>query len=109
MAKKESYINYQHGILIYAFLRNYINKNQIEELYILETGTARGYSSICMSKAIIDSSSKGIINTIDYLPSNKKMYWNCIKDFEGKHTRFELLKDWEEELSNIKFVEGKSK
>jgi len=37
------------------------------------------------------------------------MYWNCIKDFEGKHTRFELLKDWEEELSNINFVDGKSK
>ena len=37
------------------------------------------------------------------------MYWNCIKDFEGKHTRLELLKDWEEELSNIKFLEGKSK
>ena len=109
VVKKESDINYQHGILIYALLRNYINKNQTEDLCILETGTALGYSSICMSKAIIDSSSKGIINTIDYLPSNKKMYWNCIKDFEGKHTRLELLNDWREELSNIKFLEGKSK
>ena len=32
VVKKESDINYQHGILIYAFLRNYINKNQIFDI-----------------------------------------------------------------------------
>ena len=36
----------------------------------------------------------------------KRMYWNCIKDSEGKKTFAELLKEWENELSNIIFVQG---
>ena len=106
---KKSKLNYQHGRILYSVLSNYLKKNSLKEINIIETGTARGFSSICMSKAINDSRKKGIIHTCDIIPHNKKIYWNCIDDTESKKTRKELLNHWEEELKNIKFYEGKSK
>ncbi len=106
---KDSEINYQHGILLYSFLKNYIEKFKVEKVTVLETGTARGYSSVCMSKAINESDCEGEVITVDYLPCDKKIFWNCIKDFEGKHTRYELLSEWESELDNITFLTGKTK
>lgn len=105
---KKSDLNFNHGRLLYSYLSKYISefKENNDQLTILETGTARGFSSICMSKAIIDRETKGKIITIDCLPHNKKMFWNCISDLEGKKTREELLCKWQIELSNIVFIQG---
>ena len=108
IVKKKSSINYQHGRLLYSYLRKYIEDNNIKKINILEIGTARGFSSICMSKAINDAEIKGVINTIDIIPHKKKIYWNCIDDFEGKKTRENLLSLWSEELKNINFLTGPS-
>jgi len=106
---KKSKVNYYHGKLLYVILNDYIMRNHLDELTILETGTARGFSSICMSKALNETNQRGKIYTIDILPNEKKMYWNCIDDHEGKKTRLELLSQWQKELKNIKFYTGKSK
>jgi len=106
---KKSEINFQHGKLIYSILRNYIETKKYQNLIILETGTARGFSSICMSKALTDSKVNGKIYSIDYLPHNHAMYWNSISDHGGKLSRNDLLKNWEQEKNNIIFLEGKTK
>ncbi len=106
---KKSKLNYQHGRILYSVLSNYLKKNSLKKINIIETGTARGFSSICMSKAINDASKEGTIHTCDIIPHNKKIYWNCIDDTESKKTRKELLNNWHEELKNIKFYKGKSK
>ena len=103
---KKNKINFQHGRILYAFLRHYIIKNNLTNVTILETGTSRGFSSVCMSKAINDSSIIGKIITFDILPHNKKMYWNAISDHNGKRSRSELLSKWSKELINIIFIEG---
>ena len=105
---KKSSINYQHGRILYAELCNYIQKNSISNVIILETGTARGFSSVCMSKAITDCELDGEINTIDILPNNKKIYWNSISDIDGKKTRLELLQSWNEYTDRIIFHTGNS-
>ena len=51
---KGSEICYEHGRLLYAVLCDYISKNLKSNLTIVETGTARGFSSICMAKAMED-------------------------------------------------------
>jgi predicted O-methyltransferase YrrM len=106
---KKTPINYQHGRVIYSELMSYIKKRNIKNFNILETGSARGFSSICLSRALIDSHVKGKIYSIDILPVKKKIYWNCISDLEGKKSRKELLKDWDYELKNINYIQGKSK
>ena len=105
---KKSEINYQHGRILYTELSNYIQKNLTGKIDILETGTARGFSSICMSKAIEDHNCDGEIHTIDILPNNKKIYWNCISDIDGKKTRIELLKNWSNYIGRIRFYRGNS-
>ena len=72
----------------------------------METGTSRGFSSICMSKAIIDSNINGRVITFDIIPHNKKMFGNIYKDHEGLFTRYEILKPWKEEVNKILFIEG---
>lgn len=107
IVKKESKLNYEHGRLVYSCLRNYLKdfENKKESVMILETGTARGFSSLCMSKALEDSCINGKIVTLDCLPHNEKMFWNCIDDLEGKKTRAELLQPWKKLLNNIIFLQ----
>jgi len=110
---KKTPINLNHGRVLYTMLRKYIDNNKYKfqdaGICIIETGTARGFSSICMSKALIDSKMSGKIFTIDIIPHNTKMYWNVIDDFEGKKSRNELISYWAEEIKKINFIHGKSK
>ena len=109
--KKES-LNYFHGRLLYSVLSKYLEENKkklTKKILILETGTARGFSALCMSKAIRDSNSEGTILTLDCIPHNKKIYWNCIVDNDGPCTRSELLNGWPKELNNIIFFQGWTK
>ncbi len=91
MVKKKSEICYVHGRLLYACLFRHIKEQKLDYINILETGTAHGFSSLCMAKAMSDAQIFGKINTFDVLPHETKMYWNCIDDHKGKHTRAELL------------------
>ena len=91
---KKSNLNYQHGRLLYSSLSSYIHKASAPFVNIVESGTARGFSSLCMAKALNDNNAFGKIITFDVLPHHHKMYWNCIDDLEGKKTRSELLKNY---------------
>ena len=104
---KKSKINIQHGKILYGLTNKILKKKN--KICILETGTARGFSSVCMAKAINDSGKDGKIYTVDFLPHKKKMYWNCIRDIEGKQTRMDLLSNYKSELKRINFLEGFSK
>ncbi len=108
VVKKESAINYQHGRILYSKLSKYIKEKDIKFINVVEIGTARGFSSICMSKAINDANINGKIITIDIIPNDHKIYWNCIDDLESKKSRKDLLKNWPEELNNISFLTGPS-
>ena len=110
---KKSPLNYAHGRVLYSALCKYLShqtKND-KSINIVETGTARGFSSLCMAKAMFDNDYEGCICTIDLIPHNTKMYWNSISDHShGPLTRAELL----DNLSNlvdryILFVQGSSK
>ena len=77
---------------------------------ILETGTARGFSSLCMAMALKHSNRKGKIHTVDIIHNDIPIYWNCIKDEEGKHIRKDLFKNTEyyELFDYIKFYTGRT-
>ena len=106
---KESEICYQHGRLLYAFLSDYVQKNEISTINIIETGTARGFSTLCMAKALQDQKVEGKIVTIDPIPHNMRMYWNCIDDLDSAKSRVELLGDYIDLINRyILFIEGKT-
>ena len=106
---KGSDICYEHGRLLYAVLCDYISKNLKSNLTIVETGTARGFSSICMAKAMEDMNVCGKIVTFDVCPNDTKMYWGCIADHEGTKTRQELLFNYNEFLNRVIYIQGDTK
>lgn len=118
---KDSNLCYQHGRVLYSALRDYIasTKRQWKEqnipagartVTILETGTARGFSSVVMAKAMADEEICGKVLTLDLLPHTEKMYWNCIDDHEGTKTREELLAPWSDLVDPyIVFIENDSR
>lgn len=109
---KGSKIMYLHGFVVYAALMKYIkDHSEINYFNILETGTARGYSALCLAKALYDSKVKGKIYTVESIvPHGVKMYWNCIGDFEyGMTTREELFQNWKHLFPYIQFEFGDSK
>ena len=93
---KASEICYEHGRILYSCLSDYISRSQAEQerIAIVETGTARGFSSLCMAKALADADCQGVILTFDVLPHNVPMIWNCIDDLDKAKTRSELLTPW---------------
>lgn len=104
---KDSKLCYQHGKLLYSELHSFLTKNGHEDINILETGTARGFSSLCMAKALLDAGVHGKIFTFDVLPHDTKMYWNCISDREGPKTRGELLKNYSQLMERyLVYIQG---
>ena len=107
---KESKMLYLHGYILYAALDDYLKNNPaVDFVNIVETGTARGFSAVCMAKALHDNKRDGKIYTIDVLPNDEKMYWNCVEDFSGPKTRPELLNKYDHLLQYIEFIRGDSK
>jgi len=96
VVNKDSEICYAHGRILYSSLRKrIIQLNKEKNVCIFETGTARGFSSLCMAKAIHDSNISGKIITLDQLPHGQLIYWNNIFDHtKGKISRKKLLENW---------------
>ena len=94
---KDSPLNYAHGRVLYSALRRYIDTHteEVRKFNIIETGTARGFSSLCIAKALEDANMDATIHTFDVLPHNVPMYWNCVSDaVRGIISRNQLLDDW---------------
>jgi len=97
---KPSAVCYAHGRVLYTALSKYLSENSSNEtrerINVWETGTARGFSAVCMAKALKEQSRDGLIMTFDVLPHHEKMYWNCIDDAAGPQSRASLLRPWKE-------------
>jgi predicted O-methyltransferase YrrM len=110
---KKSPLCYQHGRILYSCLRAYVAHARDKgktSLTILETGTARGFSSLVMAKALQEENMDGRVITFDLLPHDRLMYWNCIDDHEGRKTRRQLLKPWKDLADRyLIFVESDSR
>lgn len=107
---KQSAICYQHGRLLYATLVRYTRQRARQHLTIVETGTARGFSALCMAKALDDAGATGRIASFDVLPHDVKILWNCVRDAEGPRTRADLLRDYSELMERyVAFHRGDTK
>jgi len=111
---KKSELCYQHGRILYTALSQYLNDHPLRDVgdrfTVWETGTARGFSTLCMAKALADQGRAGTIVTFDFLPHRTKMYWNCIDDHDKPKSRAELLEPWKDLIERyIIFHQGDSK
>ena len=109
---KRNTLCYAHGRVLYTALSSRIKElNKKENITIIETGTARGFSSLCMAKSLEDCNTHGKILTIDQLPHDSAIFWNSISDHKmGKITRRTLLAKWQNFIDKfIIFLSGDSR
>lgn len=107
---KSSAVCYQHGRLVYAALVRFARERPQDHFTVFETGTARGFSALCMAKALNDAGATGKIVTFDVLPHETKILWNCVRDADGPRTRAELLRDYSELIERyVMFHTGDTK
>jgi predicted O-methyltransferase YrrM len=105
---KDSKLDWSHGYLLYAALRSYLDAAPPQRpVTIFETGTARGFSAVCMAKALHDTGRAGTVLTVDILHAERPILWNCIHDADGPATRLELLEPWGELVEDhVVFLRG---
>lgn len=107
LPQKKTEINWHHGYLLSLIIKKLIETNN--NLMVLDIGTARGFSSICMLNSIKQSMGFGKIITIDVLPNRAKIFWNTINDAK-KRSRLELIQNYTELINgDIIFFNGTSK
>lgn len=101
---KKSQPNWVHGFVLWALLSDIIKRNGFTNW--LEVGTAKGFSAAVLESAGRDSRCAGI--SIDVLPHEDRMVWNCRTDKYGPRSRRELLEK-EIDSMNVVFIQGYSK
>ncbi len=69
----------EHGILLYKLVRR-LSPDRSHAL--LDVGTARGFSAIAMSRALLDANLTGSVHTIDIIDHSQPVNWHS--DTEGK-------------------------
>lgn len=61
----------EHGLLLYGLVRKHRPQK------IVDIGTARGFSAMCMTKALVDTGeADGSVFTIDVIPSDRPYEWH---------------------------------
>jgi predicted O-methyltransferase YrrM len=65
---KTSALAYPHGRVLYSLLRRRLADKPEPFTTVVETGTARGFSTICLAKAMADAGAAGHVITLDVLP-----------------------------------------
>ncbi len=94
---KKSRNSFIHGFILSSLLEKYLSnfKNENNSFNIVDIGTARGFSSLCMANVLEKLNISAKIFTFDLITNRKKFYWNGPSDFlEGHASRMELLKPW---------------
>lgn len=105
---KKSPLDWNHGRVLYSALRTRLTAQDPGGCLVFESGTARGFSGVVMSRALLDANVPGMVVSIDVLPHTTPMIWNCLKDNDGPQSREMLLNEWPEECARIIFVEQES-
>ena len=105
---KDEELDWSHGFLLYAALTSYLEQvGSDRPVTIFETGTARGFSAVCMAKALHDAGRAGTILTVDMLHAERPLFWNSIADADGPKTRVELLDPWADLVEDyVVFLRG---
>jgi hypothetical protein len=101
--------NFNHGFLLYYALSKYLSSiTKNDSLFLLDIGTARGFSSLVMSYVLQEKNFNAVVISIDKISHTKKVKWNSILDGEFGISRKDIVERFSESTKVI-FLRGKSK
>jgi hypothetical protein len=84
--------NWQHGRVLYAVARKYLNRATQPQHWI-DIGTAKGFSACVMSWALEAAGAKGIIRSFDVIDPLARVARNSIADTDTLRTVPELTEE----------------
>ena len=75
--------NWQHGRVIYSTLRKYLAwaADQVSHMTLLDIGTAKGFSALCIQWAVTDSQMLAQIVSVDVIDPEARVARNTVADF----------------------------
>ena len=96
--------NWQHGRVIYATWRNYLDARIVARagevtlaypVTALDVGTAKGFSSLCARWAIDDSCVQGTVDSVDVMSPKARVRRNTVAEVDELKTLWEILEPFE--------------
>lgn len=87
--------NWQHGRVIYALLRRYLAA-RTGFVSLLDIGTAKGFSALCMAFALADAGMDGAITSLDVVDPDARVPRNSIAECEELKTVAQFVSPWQE-------------
>ena len=98
--------NWQHGRVIYATLRQYVNSEPETPICCVDVGTAKGFSALCAARALHDSQTPGAVYSCDVIDPLERTERNSIADCTAPSTVPELLAAWPTLTRRVKLEKG---
>lgn len=94
---KKSPPNWQHGRVIYAATLEYLIRTDRDEHHILlDVGTAKGFSALCLYWALWDSDRLGNVHSVDVIDPESSERRNTIAEADGPLSLYGVLEQWPE-------------
>lgn len=103
--------NWQHGRVLYAAARQYLQTHVTEDLHVLDVGTAKGFSALCLRWALDDARAARLtpghgttrVTSVDVIDPHQRVRRNTIAECDALLTLADTLVPWPE-AQQIEFV-----
>lgn len=87
--------NWQHGRVIYSLTRHYLDARE-GPVTLLDIGTAKGFSALCLEWARVDAGVPGAVHSVDVLDPDAAVRRNTVAECDGLKTLRQILAPWPE-------------
>jgi predicted O-methyltransferase YrrM len=87
--------NWQHGRVLYAVSRAYLEGYRGRAM-VLDIGTAKGFSALCLLWALQDAGVAGNVVSVDVIDPRSGERRNTVAEVDGYKTLREILAPWPE-------------
>lgn len=88
--------NWQHGRVLYAMTRQYLDGSAVSFMNVLDIGTAKGFSALCLQWALLDSGVSGRVVSVDVVDPFARVQRNSAAELDGLLTVPEFVALWRE-------------
>ena len=87
--------HWQHGRVLYALLRREL-ETIVGAVRVLDIGTSKGFSALCLRWALLDADRQGVVHSVDVMPPGARLRRNTPVELDGLKTLAEILAPWPE-------------
>lgn len=92
--------NWQHGRVLYAASRHYYRTiPDSTSVMLLDIGTAKGFSALCLKWAAMDAMRTSHVVSVDVVSPDERVFRNSIAEHSGPMTVREFVAQWPESES----------